>query len=593
MVGNAYRVTVAVVLGLVGFLLSLFPVVVDVPPHAALFVPALAVPMAVALAWGWRYGLLSATVGLGCQGGWFTGDGWAAAVSVVLATAWMVWHGYCAEWRRRGAAWLWPYLAEIPFRIIGAGVVFSLYQWVYRFNPAPWDGSPAPMSIGGEALAVLAVFSAIDAYVVLLLADVLLNMGVVRKLLGLEAAAAQGSTDAIIAASAAFGVAFWIVDGVLDYVTFYEGKGSLADLVLFDIPPHELYIRIAFLLLCLSGGLLFSRLVRVRRQGGERFRAITENASDIAVVIGWDRSFSYVSPSVTSGFENVAGDMLGQPLGAFVHPDDLPMVEARYRLLFDGMVTGFALHEMIHDEDGEPCDCRFLEINPAFETLTGLRAAEVIGKRMLEELPGTEPLRAIDGFSLAPVEDHESSLDAGAREYLHFLRDGAGEMGRLIDDLLGLLRVARGQLERRDMDLSKLVREVAAQLLAADPGHRVTFDIAPDVVVNADPRLLRVALENILGNAWKFTANQANARIEFGATGEKERAIFFVRDNGAGFNMEYADKMFQPFQRLHRTDEFEGSGIGLSTVQRIIRRHGGCVWAEGVEGEGATIFCEL
>jgi light-regulated signal transduction histidine kinase (bacteriophytochrome) len=166
-------------------------------------------------------------------------------------------------------------------------------------------------------------------------------------------------------------------------------------------------------------------------------------------------------------------------------------------------------------------------------------------------------------------------------------------MGRLIDDMLNLARTARYELVRRKVDLSALAREIASALRETDPERGATFRIVPDVIVEADRTLLRVVLENLLGNAWKFTSKQPNAQVEFGVQSDSERTVYFVRDNGAGFDMRYSDKLFGVFQRLHDGSEFPGSGVGLATVQRIIHRHGGRIWAESAVGEGATFYFVL
>jgi light-regulated signal transduction histidine kinase (bacteriophytochrome) len=165
-------------------------------------------------------------------------------------------------------------------------------------------------------------------------------------------------------------------------------------------------------------------------------------------------------------------------------------------------------------------------------------------------------------------------------------------MGRLIDDLLALSRVTRSELAREQVDLSGLAQNVAAQLQKAHPGRQVEIVIAAGMVVDGDARLLRIALENLLGNAWKFTAKCAEPLVEVGITSGSDRA-FFVRDDGAGFDMAYASKLFGAFQRLHSADEFEGTGIGLATVQRIINRHGGRIWASGEVDRGATFYFTL
>jgi light-regulated signal transduction histidine kinase (bacteriophytochrome) len=200
------------------------------------------------------------------------------------------------------------------------------------------------------------------------------------------------------------------------------------------------------------------------------------------------------------------------------------------------------------------------------------------------------PLRSIDGFSHALLEEYADKLDDEGKQHLRYVREAAQDMADLIDGLLSLSRVARSELRREPVDLADIARALIAQLERAEPGRNVATAVAPGLVVEGDPRLLKVVLENLLGNAWKFTRKRAAAKIDVGVTHSEGQQIYFVRDNGAGFDMAYAAKLFGVFQRLHSAAEFEGSGIGLATVQRIVHRHGGRVWAEGKVDHGAT-FC--
>ena len=204
------------------------------------------------------------------------------------------------------------------------------------------------------------------------------------------------------------------------------------------------------------------------------------------------------------------------------------------------------------------------------------------------------PLRAIDGFSQAVIEDYADRLDEQAKDYLNRVRAATQRMGHLIDDMLGLARVARVEMQRDSVDLSALAVEVSEELQKSEPARRVDCHIEPGLVASGDARLLRLVLVNLLGNAWKYTARQPQPRIEFGALCHAQGVIdYFVRDNGAGFDMTYAGKLFGAFQRLHLQSEFPGTGVGLATVQRIIHRHGGQVRGEGVAGQGATFYFTL
>jgi PAS domain S-box-containing protein len=203
------------------------------------------------------------------------------------------------------------------------------------------------------------------------------------------------------------------------------------------------------------------------------------------------------------------------------------------------------------------------------------------------------PLRAMEGFSQALLEEYLPQLDETGQGYLRRVIAASHRMAELIDDLLYLSRITRHTIQRQRVNLSLLARGIIDELRRAQPERAVEFVMADDLIVEGDERLLRVALENLLGNAWKFTAGRDPARIEFGRLEDSGTPVYFIRDNGVGFETAFADKLFIPFQRLHSTHEFPGTGIGLATVERIIHRHVGKLWAEGRVGEGATFYFTL
>jgi signal transduction histidine kinase len=237
-------------------------------------------------------------------------------------------------------------------------------------------------------------------------------------------------------------------------------------------------------------------------------------------------------------------------------------------------------------------------LNATLEQRVELRTAELQSiNRELEAFSYSvshdlrAPLRTIDGFSLALEEDYASAVDAVGRDYIHRVRTGVQRMGQLIDALLQLSRITRADIARERFDFSELAESVAAVLMEENRGRDITFHIEPGLEVGGDPKLLRVALENLLGNAVKFSSKKPCTIVYFGW--DKEKSAWFVRDNGAGFDMHYAGKLFNAFNRLHGDKDFKGSGIGLATVARVVHRHHGEIWADSVVDHGATFWFTL
>jgi signal transduction histidine kinase len=201
------------------------------------------------------------------------------------------------------------------------------------------------------------------------------------------------------------------------------------------------------------------------------------------------------------------------------------------------------------------------------------------------------PLRSIDGFAQALLEDNGPQLDESGKQYLDRVRVNAQRMGVLIDDLLALARLSRSEVHRERVDLGRLAREAAERLRVLHPGRAVELEVDRDLWVNADARMLGIAIDNLLGNAWKFTRIRDIAHVHVGR--DPERGAFVVRDDGVGFDMAHAQQLFSPFKRLHSAREFEGTGIGLATVARVVQRHGGRIWAEAAPDAGAAFYFTL
>jgi light-regulated signal transduction histidine kinase (bacteriophytochrome) len=309
-------------------------------------------------------------------------------------------------------------------------------------------------------------------------------------------------------------------------------------------------------------------------------------------------------------------ELKGRPFLEFVHPDDREATLREMRKLGTGQVV-LGFENRCIAKDGS---WRWLVWNQAPDTeaklsyavahdITDRKRAEMAlaKQKTLLEAANREletfsysvahdlraPLRSIHGFSQALVEDFADQLPPKAQDYLNRVCVAAEGMGQFIDALLHLARLGRAELKRQPLDLSNLARAVAGELTANYPARQVELQVEEGLTAEADMQLMHVVLENLLENAWKFTAKRPDARVEFGAVRGAPVPAYFVRDNGAGFDMAYASKLFGAFQRLHQPTDFPGTGIGLATVQRIIHRHGGRVWAEAEINRGATFYFSL
>ncbi|MEW5791556.1 MAG: CHASE domain-containing protein [Pseudomonadota bacterium] len=377
------------------------------------------------------------------------------------------------------------------------------------------------------------------------------------------------------------------------------------------------------LLFVLTGALTLTRSRAAALQASEaRFRAAFDQAAAGIAEIALDGRFLQVNQKFCDILGYACGQLLEKRFQDIIHPDDLAAdladmhrlpigesnsyVEEKRCLRQDGAIIW--IHKslsLVRDGAGRPAyaltvvediterkraEEEIRRLNASLEQRVRERTAELESFNYSVSHDLRAPLRAIDGFSLVLLEEYGDTLNATGREHLTRIRRATQRMGQLIDDLLNLSRITRSEMHRVAVDLGELAQKIAATLQADHPERRASFAIAPRVTAHGDPKLLEILLENLLGNAWKFTGKHERAHIEFGAREEPGERVYFVRDNGAGFDMAYADKLFGAFQRLHSPGEFEGTGIGLAIAQRIIDRHGGRIWAEGAVGQGAT-FC--
>lgn len=429
-------------------------------------------------------------------------------------------------------------------------------------------------------------------------------------------------------------------EGVWGIALVFHRSGALFpedDLVLLNLLTQQSAVFLENSLLVdelrIHSGEMEARVdarTRELKDSREQYRQIVETAQEGIWLTDAMFRTTFVNKKMAEMLATTIEDMLTSPPESFLDKEWLGMIdqlktrrqaglgeqyESKLRRRDGGVLWALTSATPLNDENGKlvgsltmvaditklkEAEERLLQLNAELEERVASRTADLITlNREMEAFSYSvshdlrAPLRGIDGFSQALLEDHADQLDDDGRHLLGRVRAAAQRMATLIDDLLNLSRISRSEMKWENIDLTELAHSVIDDLRQSDPAREIEIVIAPDMCVSGDERLIQIALENLLRNAWKFTRKTKNAHIEIAPMLEHGPDVYAVRDNGAGFDMAYADKLFGAFQRLHSVSEYEGTGIGLATVQRIIHRHGGRIWAEGAVNEGATFYFTL
>jgi PAS domain S-box-containing protein len=635
-----HKLSIAIASGLIGFCLNLHPFVFLLPEHQFIFMPGLVFPMMVSLNLGWRYGLLSATFGVGCQTLWAKG-GWESIVTLVMLVLWIAWHGWCAGRLRSTGETKWNrYVAEIPFRIFNIIILYTIFTWTFQFNPPSWAPAITKEPDAISHLNITALEGTVNGYLILLLSNVLIIFGPFRKLFRLKEIKEQKRANYLLGTCFLIACAFWVIDGI--YCSYLLGDSynslvprsheRLIDKIVFEVPSHALLERISFFAALLIGATLSAGYMNKHLQTDKMLRKLVElSPYPITTVDCHDRieninpefveSFGYTLadiPTVTEWYRKIFPNIFDRREFANSWKEDIENAkktkteQRMYKVLSkDGNMLNIIFRQVVFNEERKYIICEnvservraeqeFRKLNEELEQRVMQRTAQLEAtNKELEAFSYSvshdlrAPLRSIDGFSLALMEEYEDRLDAEGKDYLGRVRSASQRMGQIIEDLLSLSRISRRELRKEQVDLSAIAERIVAKLRESAPDRSTDVVIAPRITGNCDPNLIEVVLENLLSNAWKFTSKKERPWIIFEAISQNGDKVYRVRDNGAGFDMAYADKLFGAFQRLHKHTDFEGYGIGLATVMRIINRHGGRIWAEGYVDQGASFYFVL
>ncbi len=586
---------------------------------------------------------------------WGPSNGYATFAVVPPFTLWIVWHGFMAGRRKKQTDpkwWLSAYVVEIPFRILNSINLFTLSRWAISLNPPPWAwASNAPNIIPMDFSIFVVIKQAVVGYIILLLADVLLNLEFVRRFFRLEKEYNQANTNFIISAAFLVGAFFWIVDSTINTLVF-QPESSFIDSLALNISAHDIFIRTVFILVSLAGGVLASNLLRGQRESDEALRDNEERLSQIiegnpipTFVIGKKHTITHWNKACENLTGFPASEMIGtQKQWLPFYPEERPLLadlimdeaadediskyyNSKYKKLI--LIEGaYEAEDFYPGLDGKwlfftavPLKDHLGKVVGAIETLqdiTELKQAEEklnqysksLEKKVSERTKELEdvnqeitdfaysishdlkaPLRGISQLAGWISSDYSKVLDQDGQEKLRLLISRTKRMHKLIEGILQYSRIGRVAIEKQSVDLNQLVQE-SIDLLAPPENIQISIEKELPTIVGVHPYFEQVFL-NLLSNAIKFM-EKPQGFIKIGCVDKKKIWQFSVADNGPGIDEKYFDKIFQMFQTLAPSSEKAGStGIGLTLVKKIVKMWGGRVWLESTVGEGSTFFFTL
>jgi len=653
----AYKTIISILFGLSGFALNFYSINFAFPPYTATVLIGLIFPMLITFAWGWKYGLLSALVG-GCQSMWWIwgpSNGYATFAVVPPFTLWIVWHGFMTDYRSKQTGskwWLSAYVAEIPFRILNSINLFTLSRWAIGLNPPPWDwASNAPDTIPMHFSVFVVVKQAVVGYIILLLADVLMNLEFVRKFFKLEKDHYQANTTFVISAAFLVGALFWIVDSAINTLVF-QPESSFLDSLALNVSAHHIFTRTVFILASLVGGVLASNLLRGQRESDNALRDSEERLKQIVdgnpiaifvicekhTITHWNKACENLTGFPAS--EMVATQKQWLPFYSEERPilADLiidkaaekdisryysgkykkdPLIEGTYEVEdffpglddkwlfftaaplrnYQGKIIG-AIETLRDITELKQAEKDLKQYSKNLEQMVGVRTKELedINQELTDFAYSVShdlkaPLRGISQLAHWISSDYIETIDQDGQEKLRLLINRTKHMHTLIEDILQYSRVGRITAEVQSVDLNQLVQETI-DILSPPENMQISIENELPTVEGLHIHLEQV-FQNLLSNAINFM-DKPQGFIKIGCVDKGEHWQFSMADNGPGIDDKYFDKIFQMFQTLAPSSEkTESTGIGLPLVKKIIGLWGGRVWLKSTVGEGSTFFFTL
>ncbi|MBD3351059.1 MAG: response regulator [Candidatus Lokiarchaeota archaeon] len=638
---KAYKIVISLLFGFIGFITNFFPINFQFDTLIASFLFGLLFPMVIAQAWGWRYGLLSSTLGLGCQSMWFYWtSGWGKVISIPFFTLWVVWHGYWADKRnkiKQSKAIMNFYVIEIIFRIINIVVLFTLFRFMFRFNPPPWDPTETQTTVDISYVIFISIKELFNAYLILVLTDVLLHLKTMRTILKLEKLDGQISTSFIIELSMLFGAVYWIFASIVDFFLYYK-EGSFLDYLALNIPSYSLMVRLIIIFLCLAFGLIVSRAIRrtyksetlmqKARAELEKSQTILESALEqinTGIVITDTKTQRIIL------FNSAAAKILGVNREKILNTEIFKDHDPRWQLkdsknhemsvaetpLFDAMFNNKTIHNMeIHLKNPNVPDCWLLVSSSPIKDKSGAVAAGFV---------------LFTDITTRKRHDEQMMKDL-KMESLGILAGGiAHDFNNLLTSVLGNISLLKMNIKHDSKDFSTVLEAEMATLRAKDlarqlltfakggkPAKKITnigelvrksanFSLSGSSVavnyvfptdlwyVNIDPGQISQVIQNLVINAiqsiqseeGKITITGTNLRIKGKNEQNLEKGDYIsisITDTGCGIPSDHIDELFDPYF----TTKENGTGLGLTVCHSIIKKHQGAIKVDSCVGDGTT-----